>query len=387
MLPNNANVEDVAETVFHEVIAHKGLREMLGEENYDAFCDKVYGHLKDDLKEEVDRETTRRFEREPEKGYEHARRVSVDELFGRLSEKGFEDFTRAERGIWAKLKAKVLEAINKFLGSLKLPKWVRLGDNELRYMLWRSHEKLRSSGSTPNEPSGMDYVDMARDVVKREELGLNGNDAYLVVNPKRERIEKLRRSETVTVTDEMIPDGLDLSDRKAVKSALKEKVRGTVVNEDSGESISIFKDGINEVTSHGMTDTAHVKSLFAIPEMLRKSIYIDERGNEKGHTDFDTYQYYVCGMKIDGEDYTAKIVVGVKGSERYYDHRLTQIEKGRLIDSLNGLSYSGAEDESPSRRGPETGSTSSEYKGTTLETLLQVNEAESEYRFRDSEGA
>lgn len=169
VLPNNANVEDVAETVFHEVVAHKGLREMLGDENYDAFCDEVYDHLKDDLKEEVDRETTRRFEREPEKGYEHHRRVSVDELFGRMAEKGFEDFTKAERGIWAKLKAKVLEAINKFLGSLKLPKWVRLGDNELRYMLWRSHEKLRTKG---------DYVNMARDAVKREELGLTAEARF-----------------------------------------------------------------------------------------------------------------------------------------------------------------------------------------------------------------
>ena len=169
VLPNNTNVEDVAETVFHEVVAHKGLREMLGDENYDAFCDEVYDHLKDDLKEEVDRDTTRRFEREPEKGYEHHRRVSVDEMFGRMAEKGFEDFTKAERGIWAKLKAKVLEAINKFLGSLKLPKWVKLGDNELRYMLWRSHEKLRTKG---------DYVDMARDAVKREELGLSSEARF-----------------------------------------------------------------------------------------------------------------------------------------------------------------------------------------------------------------
>lgn len=169
VLPNNANVEDVAETVFHEVVAHKGLREMLGDENYDAFCDEIYDHLKDDLKEEVDRETTRRFEREPEKGYEHHRRVSVDEMFGRMAEKGFEDFTKAERGIWAKLKAKVLEVINKFLGSLKLPKWVKLGDNELRYMLWRSHEKLRTKG---------DYVDMARDAVKREELRLSAEARF-----------------------------------------------------------------------------------------------------------------------------------------------------------------------------------------------------------------
>jgi N12 class adenine-specific DNA methylase len=169
VLPNNANVEDVAETVFHEVVAHKGLREMIGEENYDAFCDEIYKHFKDDLKRQVDKEISRRFVNEPGKGYEHHRRVAVDEMFGRMSEKGFEDFTKAERGIWVKLKAKVLEAINKFLGSLKLPKWVKLGDNELRYMLWRSHEKLRTKG---------DYVDMARDAAKRDELGLSSDARF-----------------------------------------------------------------------------------------------------------------------------------------------------------------------------------------------------------------
>lgn len=169
VVPNNINVEDVAETVFHEVVAHKGLRELIGDENYDVFCDEVYSHLKDDLKQQVDEEITRSFEQEPEKGYEHARRKSIDEMFGRMSEKGFEDFTKAERGIWAKLKAKVLEAINKFLGSLKLPKWVKLGDNELRYMLWRSHERLRDKG---------DYVDVARDAAKRNELGLTSEARF-----------------------------------------------------------------------------------------------------------------------------------------------------------------------------------------------------------------
>lgn len=183
VLPNHADAGDVAETVFHEVVGHKGLRELVGDRHYDEFCDEIYGHLKDDLRMEVDRETTRRFEREPERGIEHARRVAVDELFGRLAEKGFEDFTKAERGIWAKLKVKVLEAINKFLGSLKLPQWVKLGDNELRYMLWRSHERLRGKG---------DYVDMAKDAVKREELGLNKSEVIVTRSKKTtaDRIEE-----------------------------------------------------------------------------------------------------------------------------------------------------------------------------------------------------
>ena len=223
VLPNNANVEDVAETVFHEVVAHKGLREMLGDENYDAFCDEVYNHLKDDLKEEVDRETTRRFEREPEKGYEHHRRVAVDELFGRMAEKGFEDFTKAERGIWAKLKAKVLEAINKFLGSLKLPKWVKLGDNELRYMLWRSHEKLRTKG---------DYVDMARDAAKREELGLNRNDAVRIRKPVETTADKIEKSFDAAVSGDLKGKPLEVGKLTQNGRAFLEKLSGVKMKDN-----------------------------------------------------------------------------------------------------------------------------------------------------------
>lgn len=216
VLPNNANVEDVAETVFHEVVAHKGLREMLGDENYDAFCDEVYDHLKDDLKEEVDRETTRRFEREPEKGYEHHRRVSVDEMFGRMAEKGFEDFTKAERGIWAKLKAKVLEAINKFLGSLKLPKWVKLGDNELRYMLWRSHEKLRTKG---------DYVDMARDAAKREELGLSAEARF-----RDSETGDIWKDQSVGLQERITNAAIRLSNNQSGDLTLRNDAQKAVVN-------------------------------------------------------------------------------------------------------------------------------------------------------------
>lgn len=203
VLPNCDNVADVESTIFHEVVGHKGMREIVGEENYDNFCDEVYGHLKDDLKRQVDEETTRRFINDPGQGYEHHRRVSVDEMFGRMSEKGFEDFTDAERGIWAKLKAKVLEAINKFLGSLKLPKWVKLGDNELRYMLWRSHERLRSKG---------DYVDMARDAAMRVDLKV-GSDMVM-------RDEVSRRKKMSNVNEARLND-LDPADAEHSAKVVK----------------------------------------------------------------------------------------------------------------------------------------------------------------------
>ena len=379
---NHRDVEDVAETVFHEVVAHKGLREMLGDENYDAFCDEVYDHLKDDLKEEVDRETTRRFEREPEKGYEHHRRVAVDELFGRLAEKGFEDFTKAERGIWAKLKAKVLEAINKFLGSLKLPKWVRLGDNELRYMLWRSHEKLRTKG---------DYVDMARDAVKREELGLGVTDVVGRKSPKRERIEKLRRSEPIVISGDEISRGETLKEFK--KNALEygKRLQGTYINKDTGSSIQLQRGrrngGVNELLQHDLNEdnNAQLQSVAALPQIIEEGIYIDSEPNRDTdkNPDVAEYQHYVCGLRINDEDYTVHSIVAVdKRGDRYYDHKLSHIEKGRLLDFI--------EAKQPTERilatTPGTEPTiRSERKVKELIKLLQVNDAEIDFRFREGE--
>lgn len=175
VIGNNANVDDVVATVFHEVVAHKGLREMIGGERYDEFLDEIYDHLRAATKKAVDADAARRFANEPLRGYRQHRRVAMDELLGRLAEKGFEDFTAEEQGIWERLKEKVIEAINGFLGALKLPKWVRLGDNELRYILWRSHEQMSSRDGE---------VDEVRDEAKREALGLEPTQEDILFRTK-----------------------------------------------------------------------------------------------------------------------------------------------------------------------------------------------------------
>lgn len=175
VIGNNANVDDVAATVFHEVVAHKGLREMIGRERYDEFLDEIYDHLRASTKKAVDADAARMFANEPLRGYRQHRRVAMDELLGQLAEKGFEDFTAEEQGIWERLKEKVIEAINGFLGALKLPKWVRLGDNELRYILWRSHEQMRSRDGE---------VDAVRDEAKREALGLEPTQEDILFRTK-----------------------------------------------------------------------------------------------------------------------------------------------------------------------------------------------------------
>lgn len=157
------------------------------------------------------------------------------------------------------------------------------------------------------------------------------------------RIEKLRNSKPVEITR---TNEYPL-ERKSAKRWLKDNIKGEYINVDTGAKIGVSNYGIDKVTSHGEREDAHLKSLAAIPDMIRQSIYIGEAGNEKGNNKYESYQYYVCGLKIDGDDYTAKIVVGVKNGERYYDHELTQIEKGSLIDSLNEIAKPVAEKSEP----------------------------------------
>ena len=176
VLPNNRNVEDVTATIMHETVAHKGLRELVGEDNYGEFLDETYKYLRDDLKKDVDAAAGRAFvddavkNGEHAKSYEYYRRTATDELFGRMAEKPFEEFSEGERTLWQKLKHTVRRLLDKFLTTLELPKWFELGDNELRYMLWRSKERLERGKEHP--------IDLARDIVKREELGLTDEARY-----------------------------------------------------------------------------------------------------------------------------------------------------------------------------------------------------------------
>lgn len=193
VLANHKDVADVAATICHEVIAHKGLRELVGEAHYDEFLDEVYDHLRGDLKREIDDAAGRAFLDDINKSgddvrdYKRHRRIAVDELFGRLSEKPFEEFSEGERSLWQKIKEFAKELLDIFLDKLKLPKWFELGDNELRYTLWRSKERLERGKEDP--------IDQARDIVKREELGLTNEPLNKVSVTARNFEELAERNE------------------------------------------------------------------------------------------------------------------------------------------------------------------------------------------------
>ena len=192
-------------------------------------------------------------------------------------------------------------------------------------------------------------------------------------NDKKSRVEKLRASN---------PDAVNFNNeyelnRDAAKRWMKDNLRGEYVNADTGEKIEVSKVGANKVTSHGERDKAHLMSIVAIPSLIEKSIFIEERPNEKGNDKYDSYRYYVCGVKINGEDYTAKVVIGVKDGSKYYDHLLTQIERGTLIDNLNGIAKSVAENQNADV---------SVGKDTKWLSILQTNDVQNAEKIKSATG-
>lgn len=360
VLPNNKSVEDVAATIAHETIAHKGLRELVGEERYDDFLDEVHDHLNADLKKEVDDEAGRTFmddvtkNGDKAKSYEQHRRNATDELFGRMAEKPFDEMNGKERTLWQRLKAAVRRLLDKFLGTLKLPKWFEIGDNELRYMLWRSKEHLEHGKEHP--------IDVARDMVKREELGLT-DEAVYNMGDKPETF-RARQKRAVENKGTVMP-GLNSAEVKVV-DVPKHDFTGTghdAINkarvwaeqnlvglhtahriDGNTYEYNIDNDAVGKFLSSSSTLNSdnlgvHLAVLKKLPEVIDNSIEAEEhpdykkvsgeRRAENGVGDDKLLVHRMYGaVKIDGKLYRVKTTMHehLSKGNAPHDYRVTKIE-------------------------------------------------------------
>ena len=378
VLPNNRDVEDVAATVMHETVAHKGLRELVGKEHYDDFLDEVYEHLRGDLKQRVDAEAGRAFvddstkNGERAKSYEQHRRTAVDELFGDMAEKPFEEFSEGERTLWQKLKEVVRKLLDKFLESLKLPKWFELGDNELRYMLWRSKERLERGKEHP--------IDLARDMVMREELGLSEaarmrmGDAPDTFKARQKRAveEKgivmpgLNEAEVKVVkvprhsykgswfeaVGEAVHDAIEKytrpskdNDGKEIRIPIPQHYNNFGAEFDYGISRKSIEESINEEQIKKSLDGeasrgVHLAVLNHLDEVIGESIEFEEhpdyikkerkRKPENGSNENILVHRFVGAIKVDGKEYRVKTTMleykQADMASREYAYDVTKIE-------------------------------------------------------------
>lgn len=149
-LAAHSDMADVEQTLLHEIVGHRGLRGLVGHENFNGFLDGIYEHASDGVREGID-DIARR------KGC--SKRVATEEYMSGLAEGGFAD--RKNAGLWQQIR----QWFGDMLSRAKIKLNFSISDNELRYLLWRSHELSRMNGREG-------VVGRARDLAMQNRLGV-----------------------------------------------------------------------------------------------------------------------------------------------------------------------------------------------------------------------
>lgn len=245
------------------------------------------------------------------------------------------------------------------------PRFMFAGETEARNV----QRRMSMTAEERRASLAADTEDVARDsqILLFDDTGKNMS----LESPKEERIEKLRESKPVEITGEEITPSDDLKQYKRNALEYGKKLRGVYTNEDTGEQIELTggnrRGGLREILQHDYKDKEHLQSIAAIPQIIEKAIFIDELPNEdrKNYPGVRAFRYYVCGLKIADVDYTVKAVIAEQNNgERYYDHKLTKIEKGKLLSIIPTIQKAGMDSDLPRSAG----------KDSRLLSILQVKD-------------
>ena len=140
-LPNATSMEDVNQTILHEGVAHYGLRQLVGEDRMDDFLDDVFANVTDEVRKKI-------IDTLPRYGYNS--RIATEEYMARMAENG------VDVSVWQRIK----QAFNSLMRRMGIN--IKINDNELRYILWRSRQNLDK-----NKP-----LDLAKDVAMQYQMGV-----------------------------------------------------------------------------------------------------------------------------------------------------------------------------------------------------------------------
>ncbi len=314
VLPNNVNLSDLINTLLHEGVAHYGLRKMFGS-NFDTFLDNIYNNVSPEVRAIIDASMKRN------KWSQHE---ATEEYLARLAERT--DFEHAtQQGWWRKIK-------DFFIGMLaKVGFNVSLSDNDLRYILWRSHENLVHPGRYRN------VFEDARDAAMQAQLQV-GRFAR-----ERDRLQRTGRTDTsrIAASAEYVADGGELfrdDDDDIAKDiyedfVAKESFKFKENWQDSMASLKAIQKAIAAETGNvatGAEDAYRFENRMhgRAKNMTEKYDYGFYRPMLKAFHEFCKH----CNMSIEhGMDY----LISKSGLERNVYYAFRDAARAKITDDIN----------------------------------------------------
>jgi hypothetical protein len=133
-LPNATDIADAQTTVFHEIVGHKGLRQMVGEQRMSDFLSMIYKRADAKLKERIDVLAMTE---------DMSREEATEEYMARLCEKDVSEMDKQERSIWRK----IVDYVHKMLYRMGVSPWIRLSEDEIRNIMRESRRGMQRGGA------------------------------------------------------------------------------------------------------------------------------------------------------------------------------------------------------------------------------------------------
>ena len=141
-MPNIHDRYTAEKTIWHEVVGHKGMRELFGEDRFDKFLDSVWYDLDKPENASLKKLVMEEMQRNP---FDY--RNAIEEGVARLAEEG-----RGDAGFWRNIKNKVTDFLHE-IGYRIAP-----NTKDVKYLLWLSKNLQKN----PNDP----YYKMRAEAVK-----------------------------------------------------------------------------------------------------------------------------------------------------------------------------------------------------------------------------
>lgn len=119
-MPNVHDSYTAEKTVWHEIVGHKGMRELFGNDNYDKFLDEIYFNLDKPEYTDLKKLVVKELQYNP---FDY--RNAIEEAIARMAEEG-----HGEHGLWNNLKNKVTNIFRE-IGYRVAP-----NTKDIKYLLW-----------------------------------------------------------------------------------------------------------------------------------------------------------------------------------------------------------------------------------------------------------
>lgn len=331
--PNAVDAEDAVRTVLHEGVAHYGLRQLVGEENFGTFLDNIYNNVSDEIKSKID---------DIARKNKLSTQVATEEYLASLAEKtNFEDLNASW---WDKIKSLFLKLLHSI--GLKGFTGVSLTDNELRYILWRSYENLKNPGRYRS------IIDEARDMSMQNDLKVGNYSVQNSRNNVAEGSDNVLYREAKEVEEEINNDWRDEYDKKLPTLSFKL----TEAAQDAMRSVKILQDIIAKETSAPISDDENVywrenrlssvnkyeqeyynENYFkpivtAIANLVKYGARYNDKGKDIINSDNDILKYLIAKHGIERNNYfrEREAMNARKPYEDQIKELQKQVEKGEI---------------------------------------------------------